>query len=167
MALTSSESMTLIVNGTLQSEFLTMFCPTRLTYSVITGSVMNLVLFSISVAYPLPILISESVEYQLPIPRPPMSRFPTALTSWMLPGLTLIFSLPTSTTFAGSTFAAATSPDTGSVPAGHGGGVLFLFLECLSFLVVVSAGTQSAEADPLCWSFESVDACGGVSPVTG
>ena len=52
---------------------------------------MNRVLFSISVAYILPILISVSVEYQLPIPRPPMSRLPTALTSSMLPGLTLDF----------------------------------------------------------------------------
>ena len=50
MALISSESMTLMVNGTLQSEFLTMFWPTRFTYSVITGSVMKWVLFSISMA---------------------------------------------------------------------------------------------------------------------
>jgi hypothetical protein len=31
--------------------------------------------------------ISVSVEYQLPMPRPPMSRVPTALTSSTLPGL--------------------------------------------------------------------------------
>src|SRR5271168_2111099 len=37
--------------------------------------------------YCLPILISESVEYQLPAPRPPMLRVPTALTSSSLPGL--------------------------------------------------------------------------------
>src|SRR5579875_1373169 len=80
--------MTLMVNGTLQSEFLTMFCPMRLMYSVTTGSVMNFVLFSISSAYCLPIRISDSVEYQFPIPRPPMLRVPTALTSSMLPGLT-------------------------------------------------------------------------------
>src|ERR1035441_8774328 len=33
MALISSESITLMVNGTLQSEFFTMFWPTRFTYS--------------------------------------------------------------------------------------------------------------------------------------
>src|SRR5580692_556290 len=88
MALISSVSMTLIVKGTLQSEFLTMFCPMRLMYSVTTGSVMNLVLFSSSMAYDLPILISDSVEYQLPMPRLPMSRVPTASTSPMLPFFT-------------------------------------------------------------------------------
>src|SRR5580692_9570009 len=97
MALISSESITLIVNGTLQSEFLTMFWPMRFTYSVITESLMNLVLFSISAAYWRPILISESVEYQFPMPRPPISRFPTALTSSMLPGLTFSNWLPGST----------------------------------------------------------------------
>src|SRR3954451_22647864 len=57
-------------------------------YSVTTGSLMRRVLFSSSIAYPLPILISLSVEYQLPIPRPPISRFPTALMSAWLPALT-------------------------------------------------------------------------------
>lgn len=38
--------------------------------------------------------ISQSVEYQLPSPRPPMLRLPTALTSSMLPDLTLSRSLP-------------------------------------------------------------------------
>src|SRR5580698_3577457 len=88
MALISSESITLMVKGTLQSEFFTMFWPTRLMYSVTVGSVMNLVLFSISMAYDLPILISDSVEYQLPMPRPPMSRVPTEFTSLMLPCFT-------------------------------------------------------------------------------
>src|ERR1035437_2799444 len=50
------------------------------------------------------------------MPRPPMSRLPTALTSSMLPGFTLLLSLPTSTTLSGFTAAAATSPFTGSVP---------------------------------------------------
>src|ERR1035438_6103407 len=88
MALISSVSMTLMVKGTLQSEFLTMFWPMRLTYSVMTGSLMNLVLFSTSSAYCLPILISDSVEYQLPMPRAPMLRVPTAFTSSMLPPFT-------------------------------------------------------------------------------
>ena len=115
-AFTSSLSITLIVKGTLASEFFTMFWPIRLTYSTTTGSVMNLVLFSISVAYILPILISESVEYQLPTPRAPMSRLPTALTSSTLPGFTFTFWLPGSTTFSGSTAVAETSPPTGVVP---------------------------------------------------
>ncbi len=116
MALITSESMILIVNGTLQSEFFTMFWPTRFTYSTTTGSVMNFVLFSISEAYILPILISESTEYQLPTPRAPISRLPTALTSSMLPGFTLIFWLPGSITFSGFTAVAAVSPPTGVVP---------------------------------------------------
>jgi len=108
------------VNGTLQSEFFTMFWPTRLMYSSTTGSVMNLVLFSISMEYILPILISVSTEYQFPIPRAPMSRLPTALTSSMLPGFTLIFWLPGSTTFSGLTATAGVSPSTGVVPGAGG-----------------------------------------------
>src|SRR5271155_2568474 len=107
MALISSESITLMVNGTLQSEFLTMFCPTRFTYSVTTGSLMNLVLFSISAAYWRPILISESVEYQFPTPRPPISRLPTELTSSMLPDLTFSSWLPGSTSTGVGAAAAA------------------------------------------------------------
>src|SRR5579871_3077276 len=149
MALISSESITLIVNGTLQSEFFTMFCPMRFTYSVITGSVMNLVLFSISEAYILPILISVSVEYQLPMPRPPMSRLPTALTSSMLPGLTCFIWLPGAMTFSGSTAAAGTSPLTACVPgAGSLQSEAFLFL---SDFFALGLG---------CWH-------GWVSPATG
>src|ERR1700722_13543813 len=88
MALTSSESMTLMVKGTLASEFFTRFCATRFTYSLTTGSLTNLTLFSNCMAYDLPMRISVSVEYQLPMPRPPMSRVPTALTSSTLPCLT-------------------------------------------------------------------------------
>ena len=108
--------MILMVNGTLQSEFFTMFWPTRFTYSLMTGSVMNFELFSISMEYILPILISVSTEYQLPIPRAPISRFPTAFTSSMLPGFTLIFWLPGSTTFSRLTAVAGVSPPTGVVP---------------------------------------------------
>src|ERR1700733_11853605 len=88
LSLTSSESIALIVKGTLASEFLTRFCAIRFTYSTTTGSLTNLTLFSSCMAYDLPMRISVSVEYQLPIPRPPMSRVPTALTSSMLPVLT-------------------------------------------------------------------------------
>src|SRR5580700_9158271 len=79
--------MTLMVKGTLQSEFLTMFWPTRLTYSTTTGSVTRWADFSISIEYCLPALISQLVEYQLPRPRPPMLRVPTASTSSSLPFL--------------------------------------------------------------------------------
>src|SRR5580704_12818102 len=154
MALISSESMTLMVNGTLQSEFFTMFCPMRFTYSVTTGSVMNLVLFSISDAYPFPILISVSVEYQLPIPRPPMSRLPTALTSSMLPGFTLTIWLPGATTLSGSTEAAGTSPATGVVP---GAGSCFA-----GSLPVFESGLESGFASGLASGFDA-----GVSPATG
>src|SRR5271165_2017611 len=68
---------------------------------------MNLVLFSISAAYCRPMRISESVEYQFPMPRPPISRFPTALTSSMLPGLTFSNWLPGSTSTTGVGAAAA------------------------------------------------------------
>ena len=118
-----------MVNGTLQSEFFTMFCPMRLTYSSTTGSVMNLVLFSISSAYCLPILISPSVEYQLPIPRSPMLRLPTAFTSSMLPGFTCCIWLPGSTTFSGFTwFGPEQSPPTGCVP----GAGAYPYCSCLS-----------------------------------
>src|SRR5208283_2058303 len=87
MALISSESMILMVNGTLQSEFFTMFWPTRLTYSTTTGSVMRWADFSISMEYCLPVLISQLVEYQLVTPRPPMLRVPMESTSSSLPFL--------------------------------------------------------------------------------
>src|SRR5713226_5844289 len=82
----------------------------------------------------LPLRISQSVEYQLPMPRPPMLRVPTALTSSSLPGL-----------MWGSRF----SPGEGRVS------VLFWALTCLaasflSFFVAVmppgrgvSAGTSA------------------------
>src|SRR3569833_1047419 len=147
----------------------------RFTYSETTRSEKKRVLFSISVAYILPILISVSVEYQLPRPLPPMSRLPTALTSSMLPGLTFCFWLPTSTIFNGSTLLlAATSPETGSVPAGQTVSLLSLsFLSFLSFLCLsfLSAeGTQagvSAEAVSFLSFVAGSEAEGGVSPVTG
>src|SRR5882757_10160982 len=80
--------MTRIVKGTFASEFFTMFWPMRFTYSVTIGSLMNLTLFSISIETPLPSFISDSVEYQLPRPRPPISRVPTELTSSWLPCFT-------------------------------------------------------------------------------
>src|ERR1039458_123814 len=153
-ALISSESITLMVNGTLQSEFLTIFWPMRFTYSVTTGSVMNLLLFSISMAYILPILISVSTEYQFPAPRPPISRLPTALTSSMLPGFTLIFWLPGSTTLSGSTAAASVSPPTGVVPGagwamGGLAGVVLDGVDSCAHSPVVSANANPASAAAL------------------
>src|ERR1700757_304914 len=87
MALISSVSITLMVKGTLQSEFLTMFWPMRLMYSLTTGSVTMWADFSISIEYCLPVEISQLVEYQLPRPRSPILRLPTALTSSSLPAL--------------------------------------------------------------------------------
>src|ERR1019366_4243660 len=87
MALISSESITLMVNGTLQSEFFTMFWPTRFTYSTTTGSVTRCADFSISIAYCLPMPISPLTVYQLPRPRAPRLRVPMASTSSSLPFL--------------------------------------------------------------------------------
>src|SRR5579863_3453141 len=169
MALISSESITLIVNGTLQSEFFTMFCPIRFTYSSTTGSVISFELFSTSSAYCFPILISPSVENQLPIPRLPMSRLPTAFTSSMLPALIGIIWLPGSITLFTST-GPAQSPPTGVVP-GSGSSTLSslsFFLSFLSSLFFVSHGGScallSADADPV----EVVLAAGaGASPPAG
>src|ERR1700753_307723 len=76
-----------MVNGTLASEFFTRFWPIRLTYSTTTGSVTRCDDFSSSIEYCLPLEISQLVEYQLPIPRPPTLRWPTASTSSSLPFL--------------------------------------------------------------------------------
>src|ERR1700686_4150013 len=85
--------MTLMVKGTWASELRTRFWPIRLTYSVTTGSWTIFTLFSTCIAYCLPILISLSSEYQLPMPRPPTLRLPMASTSFLLPScLTLLSS---------------------------------------------------------------------------
>src|SRR5208283_1305751 len=163
MALISSESITLIVNGTLQSEFFTIFWPTRFTYSTITGSVIKRVLFSISSAYCLPILISPSVEYQLPRPRLPISRLPTALTSSMLPDFTFCISLPGSTTLSGSTFTLQ-SPPTAVPGAGVWSFAFFLLaLELSSGAVQAVVMLGSPDAEPLSPDFDG----NGASPPTG
>src|ERR1041385_1507094 len=87
MALITSESTTLIVKGTLASEFRTRFCPTRFTYSLMVGSVTSFRLDSICVAYSLPMRISLSIEYQS---QPATLRLPIASTS-SLPPLCLAF----------------------------------------------------------------------------
>src|ERR1700722_18425179 len=137
--------MTLIVKGTLQSEFFTIFCPMRFTYSSTTGSVMNLVLFSISSANCLPILISPSVEYQLPNPRLPISRLPTAPTSSILPVLIGIIWLPGSTILSTSTATGpAQSPPTAVVPGSGLSAVSFVSFESLSFLSAFFPVSQGA-----------------------
>src|SRR5208283_4912535 len=85
MAFTTSESMTLMVNGTCASELRTRFWPMRFTYSFTTGSWTSFTLFSTCIEYCLPILISVSSEYQFPRPRPPTLRLPMASTSSSLP----------------------------------------------------------------------------------
>src|SRR5580704_7594440 len=72
--------------GTLASELRTRFCPTRFTYSVTTGSLINLAVFSTSMAACFPRAISRCREYKLtPLPTP---RLPMELTSFSEPGLT-------------------------------------------------------------------------------
>src|SRR5271157_393860 len=86
----SSESTTLIVNGTFASELRTRFCPMRFTYSVMTGSCIMRALDSTIIAYCLPILISVSYEYQSPRPLPepglPMSSMSFLPLSCVAPG---------------------------------------------------------------------------------
>src|SRR5438270_60376 len=82
----SSESITLIVNGTCESEFRTMFCPNRLIYSETTGSLMIFDCVSTCIDTCLPRAIWRSRLYQLPIPREhPTLRLPIASMSLMLP----------------------------------------------------------------------------------
>ena len=78
----------------------------------------------------------------MPRPRAPMSRLPTALTSSMLPGLTLIISLPTSTTFSGSTLALPRLRLTG---VGSSGARIVLIL-LLVFLVLLVARVIGGDA---------------------
>src|SRR5215472_6337106 len=82
--------MTLIVKGTLASELRTRFCPTRLTYSVTTGSSISLEERSTSCARPLPRAISFSIENQFILQL--TLRSPMASTSSLeLRGLTVSF----------------------------------------------------------------------------
>src|SRR5579859_5423796 len=86
MAFTTSESTTLMVNGTCASEFRTRFCPMRFTYSVTTGSFTSFIWDSISCAYRRPVATCPSTEYQLPRPLlQPTLRLPTASTSAIPP----------------------------------------------------------------------------------
>src|SRR5438132_3769325 len=91
-ALMSSASMTLMVKGTCASELRTRFCPIRFTYSVTTGSWISFTLASTCWAYSLPMRISLSSEYQLPMPRPPILRLPMASTSFLPPSCLILLS---------------------------------------------------------------------------
>src|ERR1700756_3351316 len=102
MALTTSESITLMVNGTCASELRTRFWPIRFTYSVTTGSRTSFEVASTSCAYCLPMRISVSSEYQSPGPRPPTLRLPIALTSFLLPSCLTLLSSGCSTTGGGA-----------------------------------------------------------------
>src|ERR1700724_2748936 len=82
----SSESMTLMVNGTCESELRTMFWPSRLMYSETTGSLMIFDWVSTCIDTCLPSAICLSRLYQLPMPRAhPTLRLPIASISLMPP----------------------------------------------------------------------------------
>src|SRR5450631_4242257 len=86
MALTTSESITLMVKGTCASEFRTRFWPRRFTYSVTTGSLNILDCDSTCMEKDLPMAICFSMLYQLPMPRlQPTLRLPMASTSSIPP----------------------------------------------------------------------------------
>src|SRR5438876_2016880 len=75
------ESITFTVRGTFKSEFRARFWATRLTYSLMTGSVKIFADLSIWEAYSVPIAVSFSSEIML---RWATRRFPTSLTSVFL-----------------------------------------------------------------------------------
>src|ERR1700757_2909572 len=77
--------MTLMVKGTLASELRTRFWPTRLTYSVMTGSLTSLALCSTCCENCRPSATCFSSEYQLPIPlSQPTLRLPMASMSFIV-----------------------------------------------------------------------------------
>src|SRR5438552_16608000 len=78
----SSESITLIVNGTCESELRTRFWPRRLMYSETTGSLMIFDCDSTCWEICFPMAICFSRLYQLPMPfAHPTLRLPIASTS--------------------------------------------------------------------------------------
>src|SRR5580698_9084226 len=124
MALTSSESITLIVNGTCASELRTRFCPIRFTYSFTTGSCTSFTLCSTCIEYCLPILISVSSEYQSPSPRPPALRLPIASTSSSPPSCFTLLSGGSCTTGGGPLGAASVPLLVDESGAGVAGGLV-------------------------------------------
>src|ERR1019366_672222 len=87
-ALSSSVSITLMVNGTLASELRTRFWPSRLMYSVTTGSCTILAVCSTCCEYARPMATCLSSEYQLPIPLlQPTLRLPMASMLFRVLGL--------------------------------------------------------------------------------
>src|SRR5579884_3437511 len=97
--------MTLIVNGTCESELRTMFWPRRLMYSETTGSLITLDWLSTCWEICFPMAICFSRLYQLPIPLAhPTLRFPIASMSLMLPSCGT-FVAEGSTVFADGPFA--------------------------------------------------------------
>src|ERR1700681_1767388 len=83
--------MTLIVNGTCETELRTRFWPRRFTYSVITGSLTIFDCDSTCWENALPMAICFSRLYQLPIPRSqPTCRLPIASTSLLPPSCSLL-----------------------------------------------------------------------------
>src|SRR5271165_6398989 len=77
-----------MVKGTLESEFLTRFCPMRFTYSVTTGSCTSLTPCSTCCEYCCPIATCFSREYQFPAPvLQPTLRLPMASRFFKVVGL--------------------------------------------------------------------------------
>src|SRR5262252_6865523 len=80
--------MTLMVNGTFESELRTMFWPMRFTYSVTTGSAISFTPCSTCCEYCWPIATCFSREYQLPAPvLHPTLRLPMASIFFSVEGL--------------------------------------------------------------------------------
>src|SRR3974377_193165 len=77
-----------MVKGTLESEFLTRFCPMRFTYSVITGSCTSLTPCSTCCEYCCPIATCFSSQHQFPAPvLQPTLRLPMASMFFSVDGL--------------------------------------------------------------------------------
>src|SRR5581483_773894 len=94
--------MTLIVNGTWESEFRTIFWPSRLIYSEMTGSFMTFDCVSTCCEICFTSAICFSRPYQLPIPfEQPTFRFPMALTSSMPPSCGVLVAEGSTVTAAG------------------------------------------------------------------
>src|SRR5215469_12688896 len=84
----SSASITLMMNGTFESELRTRFWPTRFTYSVTTGSETSFTPCSTCWEYCWPMATCFSSEYQLPAPLlQPTLRLPMASMFFSVSGL--------------------------------------------------------------------------------
>jgi len=144
-------------NGTRASELRTRFWPTRFTYSVTTGSSINLEERSTSCASPLPNPISRSSEYRL-MPLPTL-RLPMASTSSLE-----FFGLTVSFCSTGFCWPACVCSEGGSTLRGRGPAVGFALIRfhpprwqvalasalCLAFLSWYRLPVACLEYTPAC-----------------